>query len=175
MKRSWMVLLLLVGVAVPAASHAQVSAYGEVSAAKYFALSPATQDYLYGATTGVLIDGPHLGHRVLLTADIQGRFVGGGNGKRSDSVSVGPRFWFPLHHGRISPFAEFLVGFSRFNNGLGTSSTDSMIQINGGVAKQLTPRLDAVADYSYAQFYYGGGAYNPKTFSLGVIYHFTKR
>jgi hypothetical protein len=173
MKCGWIVLLLLVGFGAPAVSYSQVSAYGEFSASRFFG-PPQQQEFLYGATTGVLIDGPRLVHKVLVSADIQGRFVGK-DGQRSDGITVGPRFSFQMHKWQLAPFAEFLVGFARYNNGNGTGSTDGTIQVNGGVAKQVSPRWDAVADYSYSQLYYNGGEFNPKTFSLGAVYHFVKR
>jgi len=54
-------------------------------------------------------------------------------------------------------------------------TTDSQIQINGGLAKRVSPRWDISVDYSYSQYYALGGQYNPKTFSVGAIYHFVKR
>jgi Outer membrane protein beta-barrel domain len=173
MKRGWIVFLLLVGFAAPVVSHAQVSAYGEFSASRFFG-PPTQQEYLYGVTAGVLIDGPLMAHKVLLSGDIQGRFLGK-NGERSDGLTVGPRISFEIHKMKLSPFAEFLVGFARFNDGNNNSSTDGAIQMNGGVTRQLSPRWDAVVDYSYSQFYYNGGEFNPKTLSLGAVYHFVKR
>ena len=75
MKRGWFVLLLVVGFAAPAVSHAQVSAYGEFTASKL--LNGPQGDFLYGATTGIIVDGPKV-KRMLISADIQGRFVGKG-------------------------------------------------------------------------------------------------
>ena len=103
MKRGWLVLLLVVGLAAPAVSHAQVSAYGEFTASKL--LNGPQGDYLYGFTTGVLVDGPKV-KRMLISADIQGRFVGKG-GERLDGVAIGPRFAFEMKRLRISPFAEY--------------------------------------------------------------------
>lgn len=180
MKFSWAVLLVLVGLAVPRASQAQVSVYGEFSASDFHNL--VSRDFLYGATGGLLYDGPTIFHHVVVSADIQGRFVNGA-GDTWNGITVGPRFTVPFKHfGRIAPYGEFLVGFARFNgnqasyieNGSGVT-TDSTIQVNAGVSKPISPRFDVVADYSYAQYYAYGGQYNPKTFSLGTIFHFTKR
>jgi hypothetical protein len=169
---SWVAVFALVaGLALPLASHAQVSAYGEFSGTYLHNL--ASSNTLFGATTGVIIDGPTL-KRLVISADLQGRFVGG-SGLSMNGVTAGPRFSIQMHHPRITPFAEFMVGFARFDNGLGLKTTDNTFQFNGGIAKQLTPRWDAVVDYSYAQYFYGGGQYNPKTFSIGGIYHFVKR
>ena len=183
MKFCWAVLLLLVGLAVPRASQAQVSAYGEFSATDLTNL--VNTNILYGATAGVLYDGPTLFHHMLVSADIQGRFVFG-DGEKFNGVNVGPRFSFPLKKRlfRVAPYGEFLVGFARFNgnaatqffNGpLNNQTTDATMQINAGVAKQVSPRLDVVLDYSYSQYYAYGGQYNPKTGSAGIIYHFVKR
>jgi len=171
MKRGWIVLLVTVGLAWPLASHAQVSAYAEFSVTSM--KSAPKGDVFYGATTGVLIDGPKIFHAVVVSADLQGRFVGK-DGQRMDGATIGPRFSIPMR-AKLTPFAEFLVGFARFNDGSGHSSTDQTFQINGGVSRQLTPRLDAVLDYSYAQFGYNAGQFNPKTFSIGAVYHFVKR
>jgi len=160
---------MVASLASPRASQAQVSLYGDFSATYLHNL--VSSSTLYGATTGILVDGPSI-KRMLISADLQGRFVAG-SGKSLNGLTVGPRFSFPTHN--FTPFAELLVGFARIDNGAGPKSTDSTFQINGGIAKRLTPRLDAVVDYSYAQYFYGGGQYNPKTFSIGAIYHFTKR
>jgi hypothetical protein len=172
MKRGWLgLLLLVVGLRAPLAAHAQVSAYGEFSGTY---LHNLVTDYtLYGATTGVLIQGPSM-KRFVLSADIQGRFVGS-NGRRMDGVTVGPRFSIDLHRLKISPYAEFMIGFARYNNGAGLATTDGTFQVNGGAAKRVSPRWDVVLDYSYSQFYEGGGEFNPKTVSLGAVYHFVKR
>jgi len=129
---------------------------------------------LYGATAGFLVDGPVLLRHVRLSVDIQGRFVGT-SAEKFDGVGVGPRFSLPLRHG-ISPYAEFLVGFARYNNpNEGGATTDSTIQIEGGVAKRISAHWDVTADYSYQQYYALNGEYNPKTYSVGAIYHFVKR
>jgi opacity protein-like surface antigen len=44
-----------------------------------------------------------------------------------------------------------------------------------GVAKQVSSRWDISVDYSYSQYYALGGEYNPKTFSVGAVFHFVKR
>jgi len=172
MKYGCLVVLLLVGAMIPKAAQAQVSLYGEFSTTDLHNL--ATTDYLYGASTGVLYDGPTIFRHLLVSADIQGRFV-----KKSselyNGITVGPRFSIPMKHG-FAPYGEFLVGFARYNSGaVGGSTTDSTIEINAGLAKRITPRLDLVADYSYAQYYGLGGEYNPKTYGAGVIVHLTKR
>ncbi len=175
-------VVLLVLVMALAASHGvaqgQASVYGEFSSSILSDLSDSR--VLYGATTGVLYQGPTLFHRIVVDADIQGRFVTGSN-ESLNGVTVGPRFSIPMRHG-LAPYAEFMVGFARYkstgsnpNEQALSGTTDSTIQVNGGLTKRLTAHLDAVMDYSYAQYYALGGLYNPKTASGGLIYHFTKR
>jgi hypothetical protein len=43
------------------------------------------------------------------------------------------------------------------------------------VTRQLTPRFDAMVDYSYSRFGYMSDFYNPQTFSVGIVYHLVKR
>lgn len=172
MKRSVVLFLLLVASVAPAVMHAQVSAYGEFSASKMYGPTP-DQAFLYGATTGLVIDGPRKG-KLLLSADLQGRFLAGSS-RKYNGVSIGPRVSFPLRHGRLTPYAEFLFGFARYSSPTQIASTDASIQINGGVAKAISSRLDIIADYSYAQYYGNGGEFNPKTFGVGLMYHFVKR
>jgi len=165
------IVLLLTSLAMPRASHAQVSAYGEFSIADLH--NAFTTDLLYGATTGVLIDGPTF-HHVVLSGDIQGRFVRK-SGESLNGVTVGPRFSVPMKHGLV-PYAEFMVGFDRYNDPTNQGvTTDSTFQVNAGIGKRISPRFDLVADYSYSQFYALDGEFNPKTFSIGTIFHFIKR
>jgi opacity protein-like surface antigen len=170
-KYVWVMILLLAGVLSPKALQAQVSIYGEFSASEFNNL--ATNNLLYGATTGVLYDGAKIYGRVIVAADIQGRFVRI-LGQSLNGITIGPRFEVPLRHG-WAPYGEFTVGFARYDSAPTGATTDSTIQLNAGLAKQLTSHIDAVADYSYSQYYGLGGQYNPKTFSIGGIYHFTKR
>jgi hypothetical protein len=173
MKRGWMALLLLVGFAAPVALHAQASVYGEFSTTRFFGTNE--QSTFFGGTVGVLIDGPTIFHKILVSSDIQGRFVGS-NGEKLDGATVGPRFSLPLHRVNLTPYGEFMVGFARYGGGpAGIASTDYMFQGNAGVSKQLSPRWDGVVEFSYAGFGYNVGEFNPKTFSIGGVYHFVKR
>ena len=175
MKDSWVILLVLAGVMAPRTGNAQAEIYGQVSASEFTNL--IYTDWLYGATAGALLDGPTLLHHVVLSADIQGRFLRKTN-EQMNGVTVGPRFSLPIKRHGLTPYGEFMVGFARFNSTyiyITGATTDSTIQINAGLAKQITPRWDASLDYSYAQYDAFGGEYNPKTFSAGVIYHFVKR
>jgi len=173
MKYVWVVLLVLIGAMVPRESQAQTSVYAEFSASDL--QGGPKGDYLYGGQAGVLIDGPKLFNRVLLQADIQGRFVTE-NGEALDSVLVGPRFSIaPKHFFRLVPFAEFNVGFGRYNDGSNNSTTDALFSTQGGVTRPVTSHLDAVLDYSYAFYGYNFGYYQPQSYSAGVLYHFAKR
>jgi len=164
-------IVLLLTLATPRASHAQAAVYGEFSITDLH--NAYMTDLLYGATTGVLIDGPTF-HHVVLSGDIQGRFVRK-SGESMNGVTVGPRFTVAMKHG-LAPYAEFMVGFARYNDPTNQGvTTDSTFQVNAGVGKRISPRFDLVADYSYSQYYALGGQFNPKTFSIGTIYHFNKR
>jgi hypothetical protein len=177
------VVLSLVGafllVCAVSKAHAQAALYGEFSASDLHNL--VSTDYLYGGTAGLLYEGPTIFKHIVVSADIQGRFVrksaaqSGNSAELYNGITFGPRFSVPLKHG-IAPYGEFLLGFARYDSGVvHGSTTDSTIQINGGVTKMLSPHFDVVADYSYAQYYGLGGEYNPKTYSIGGIFHFTKR
>ncbi|MES2391699.1 MAG: outer membrane beta-barrel protein [Acidobacteriota bacterium] len=175
MKHGWVVLLLLAGVIAPQAAKAQAAAYGEFSVGDYTNL--VRTDLLYGGTVGVLVGDLELGKHIVVQGDVQGRFVRK-SGMSFNGLTVGPRFEFPLKRAALTPYAELMVGFGRLHEDSGVyagSTTDSTLQVNGGVARRLTPRWDAVLDYSYAQYYAYGGQYNPKTFGIGVVYHFVKR
>jgi hypothetical protein len=171
MKHGWAVLLLLVGVIAPGAAHAQASIYGEFSASEL--KNPSTTNILYGATTGLLYDGAKIHNRVIVAADIQGRFLHK-SGENLNGITIGPRFEIPLAHG-FAPYGEFMIGFARYNDPNNSASSDATMQLNSGLAKQMSPHVDLVGEYSYAQYYGLGGAYNPKTFSVGIIYHLVKR
>jgi len=167
-----MLLLMLSGVMLAPRAQAQAAIYGEFSGEELTNL--VGTNYAFGATTGVLVDVSTL-HRIVVTADIQGRFMND-SVEKLDGVVLGPRFELPIKRGKLTPYGEFMIGFLRYNKAsMQISTTDSTFQINGGVAKQMSPHWDAVLEYSYAQYFALGGAYNPKTFSVGAIYHFTKR
>jgi outer membrane autotransporter protein len=160
---------------VPHAAHAQAGVYGEFSVAKMQNLQ--RDNLLYGVTTGLVVDGAKFGH-FQFAGDLQGRFEHKSQ-LSFNGVTVGPRVYLFGGHG-FRPYAEFMVGFARINSVQDdpdnpTPSTDATIQINGGVAKRLNAHWDLAADYSYSQYYAFGGEYNPKTFSVGAVYYFSKR
>ncbi len=167
----WIAAALLLGVTAPKTSYAQAAVYGEFSVSDLH--NAYTTDLLYGATTGVLIDGPTF-HHVLLSGDLQGRFVRK-SGESLNGITVGPRVSIHTKYGLV-PYAEFMIGFARYNDPTnGGATTDSTFQVNAGVSRHITSHFDAVADYSYSQYYALGGQFNPKTFSIGTIFHFAKR
>jgi len=175
MKYGWVVLLLLVAGIAPRKAEAQAEVYGDFTATRIS--SAVNTDMLYGATAGLIVDGPTW-HHMVISADIQGRFVRI-SGESLNGAAAGPRFSFPLKKHGITPYGEFLVGFARYNNTIYTNqlgaTTDGQIQVNMGVAKKVSPRWDVAVDYSYSQYYALGGQYNPKSFSIGAIFHFVKR
>ena len=170
----WMGLALgLVGVlAAQRPAAAQVSVYGEISASK---LSNASNTYvLVGPTVGLSVPLADF-FRVHLAGDLRGSFLGGA--RRLDGVMFGPRL--SGHVKGFDPYAEFLVGFARYNNGQGTpasATSDAEIGVVAGLDRKLTSHFDVrVFEFTYDQYYALGGTFNPKTFSSGVVYHLGKR
>lgn len=157
----------------PSLGHAQMAAYGTFSVTK--AQNLTSDNILYGATTGLLLTKFQAVRGFDFGANVQGRFVRTGN-FNLDAVTFGPRVELPRLIG-LRPYAEFLVGFAhvKSTSDQAGGSTDSTIQINGGVMKRVTPHVDIVGEYSYSQLYAFGGEYNPKTFSVGGIYYFSRR
>jgi hypothetical protein len=166
-----LLVVLTAGFAASRTAHCQVSFYGDFSASKLTYLS--NTNVLYGPTVGSFIDIASAKH-INFSADIRGTFVGA-SGVRLDGLVVGPRIATAIKFQKLKPYAEFQVGFARFNNGLNavaSSSTDSEIQVNVGVDRPVARLVDwRVFEFSYAQYYGLGGQYNPKTFSTGVVFH----
>jgi hypothetical protein len=159
---------LVVGLALVRPASSQVSVYADLSASKLS--NGSSTSVLFGPTLGVTALFVN-GGRLTVGADLRGSFVGGG--QRLDQISIGPRFSFKTK--RVEPYAEFLVGFGRYNGGTGssyTASTDGQIQVNFGVDHRVKKNFDwRVFEFGYEQYYGNGGAFNPKTFSTGVVYH----
>jgi hypothetical protein len=170
-------VLLVAGVAialVPALAQAQASVYAEFSASDF--KGGIQTNYLYGGTTGLLIDGPKLFHKVLLQANLQGRFVEK-YGESYYGGTVGPRFVMPFHAKGFHPYAEFLVGFARFHKGVPVNdlvTTDNTFQVGVGATRHIRGRFDGVVDFSYAQYGAENGQYNPHTFSAGILFHVSR-
>ena len=164
-------LAVLAGAVAPTKALSQVSFYGDFSASKLTFQS--NTNILYGPTIGAFVGIANL-KAIKFSGDVRGTFVGS-DGVRLDGLVVGPRLETDVKFLKLKPYAEFMVGFARYNNGLNqvaSSSTDAEIQINGGVDRPVARLFDwRVFEYSYAQYYGLSGQYNPKTFSTGVVFH----
>jgi len=169
----WVVALGLAAMARPGWS--QVSFYGDMSASMLTGgLVTTTTSILYGPTIGMTAQIFSRSH-LKFYGDIRGGFYGGS--QRLDQVGVGPKIGFAFK--KYEAYGEFIAGFGRYNSGqnvTASASTDSLIELNGGLDRQITSRLDwRVVDFGYEQYYGLGGEFNPKTFSTGVVVHLTKR
>ena len=161
----------LIILAAPQALRAQVLVYMEASASDL--KSGPAGDYLYGGTAGLLLQGPAVFKRLVLSGDVQTRYVDH-NGERLMGVAVGPRASLPIHRFKLNPYVEFMVGYARYRASTAANAentTDNQWQVNMGVSRPLSSRLDLVADYSYSQYGANGGEYNPKSYSAGLIFH----
>jgi opacity protein-like surface antigen len=183
---NWLLMLLSVAALAPGKTmQGQVSLYGEATA-NYLDSGPYT-DFLEGGTAGVLVDLGRVWHnRLTISANAQGNFVfstatasSGARGYSSsetyNAVTIGSRVAFAPHWMKLAPYAQLNVGFARYQDPTTHSSTDSVFGGQGGVTRQLTPRFDAMVDYSYSRFGYMSDFYSPQTFSVGVVYHLVKR
>jgi hypothetical protein len=167
------------------ASQAQASIYG-MGTTDFLNNGPYT-DFLYGGTAGVLVDvGTGWHDRLTLSMDLQGNFVssnthptsagaGFSQGETYDAITIGPRLSFAPSLFKLAPYVQGNFGFARYHDPLNHSSTDNVFGVQGGFTRRLTPRFDALLDYSYARFGYNSGYYTPQTFSIGAVYHFAKR
>ncbi|SNT37860.1 hypothetical protein SAMN05421770_11013 [Granulicella rosea] len=150
-------------------AQAQTSAYVDFTASKFTNL--VDTNYLYGPTFGV--SGHLVGtKRVALSYDVRGQILG--TSQKYDSVAVGPRA--QIHFKSFVPYGEFLIGFARYNDGAGHSSTDSEIDANAGVERTIKgPVSWRIFEYGYKEYFGLGGQFNPKSFSTGVAYAIGKR
>ncbi len=171
------VLVLALAVGRPACS--QLTAYAEIGATTLS--NPSDTTVIAGPTFG-LTDQLGTIHGVRAGFDLRAQLSGAS--ERLDTLSLGPVL--AVKHKRIRVFGEFLVGFSRYNDGQRTpvpnglsnpnsGTTDSEIQGVGGLDLALTKRLDyRVFEYAYQEFFGVGGQFNPSTFATGVVLHFGK-
>jgi hypothetical protein len=182
----WLVLLLAVGTLVAGkAAQAQVALYGEATA-DYLNSGPYT-DFLDGGTAGLLVDLAQGWHsRITFSANLQGNFAYNNSqsslgvpaftaGEMYDAVTIGPRLSLAPHYFHLAPYLQANIGFARYHDPVTRSITDNVFGGEAGVTRRLTPRFDAVVDYSYSYYGYSSGFYHPQTFSVGAMYHFTKR
>jgi hypothetical protein len=173
MKRSWLFLLLVVGLAATGVSRAQVSVYAEATATDL--QDSPLHDWQKGATVGILVDGPKAFHRVQLSGDVRGRFVYQGDGESLNGVTLGPRLALAPKLFKLAPFVSFDVGFARYNDGRNGKTTDVILGGSGGISRRITQHFDFVADYNYEYYGFQFGYYSPQSISTGVIYHLGKR
>ena len=178
-----LIALLAVAFAVGSPARAQVSLYAEASANSMN--NGPYADFLYSGTTGVVIGLGEFWHdRVVLSGDVQGNF-GFNNSHPSfptfasnetyNAVTLGPRIGLKPQFFKLAPYIQGNIGFARYHDPITHSSTDAVFGGQAGVARQLTPRFDAVVDYSYSYFAYNSGYYHPQTFGIGIAYHFARR
>jgi hypothetical protein len=155
----------------PNVAHSQVSFYGDFSASKLTYQS--NTNVLYGPTIGGFVNVANL-KIIKFSGDVRGTFTGA-SGVRLDGVVVGPRLETDLKFLKLKPYAEAMVGFARYNNGLNqpaSSSTDAQVQFIGGVDRPIARLFDwRVFEYSYMQYYGLKQLYNPQTFNTGVVFH----
>jgi len=185
-KLNWLILLLAVGTLGSGnAAQAQAALYGEATA-DYLNSGPYT-DFLEGGTAGILVDLAQGWHsRIKFSADLQGNFVYNDSksslgvpaftaGEMYDAITIGPRLSLAPRFFKLSPYVQGNIGFARYHDPVTRSTTDNVFGGQAGVTRRLTPRFDAVVDYSYSYFGYNFSFYHPQTFSVGAMYHFTKR
>jgi hypothetical protein len=173
MKFRWLIVFAL-GVAVAKPASSQVSAYADWSVTKLTGgLGTTSTNYLTGPTIGLtahLAGSKHL----ILSGDIRGGFYG--KTVKLDQVAIGPKL--ALAFKKYQAYGELMVGFARYNDGLGhaaSGSTDAQAEINFGLDRNFAGRWGwRIFDYGYEQYYGLGGEFNPKTFSTGLIFHLSK-
>jgi len=162
-------------------SQAQASVYGEATA-NYLNNGPHT-DFLSGGVAGVLVNLALVWHdRLTIAADVQGNFVlsgtepmGYADRETYNAITVGPRLSLTPHFFKLAPYVQLNAGFARYHDPITHSVTDNVFGAQAGVSRRLTSRFDGVLDYSYSRFGYNANYYSPQTFSVGAVYHFSKR
>ncbi len=164
--------LLALCLAGASPAQAQVSAYADFTAAKLTNL--VSTSVLYGPTIGLTATLAPL-PKVKIGVDLRGTFLGGK--KRLDGLAIGPVFAFSMKG--VKPYAELLVGYARYNDGLGNPSsatTDGQLDLVAGIDKHINSHIDwRVFEFGYEQYYALGGQFNPKNFSTGLVYHFAAK
>jgi hypothetical protein len=160
-------VILIVGALTIQPAYSQIGVYTDMSATKL--VLPAGTNILYGPTIGLYAA---LGNRyhVTLSGDVRAGFYG--DSQHFDSVAVGPRVSTSVK--RFAPYGEFMLGFARYNDGLGTPSsayTNSEIQLNAGVDRRMTKRFDwRVFDFGYTRFQTVSAQFHPTTYSTGIVF-----
>jgi hypothetical protein len=173
--RSLWLLALAIGVAMPVAAHAQTQVSAYVNFGATLLTDPTASHTLYGTNAGVsfdLMSAP----KVSLGMDFRGGFAeeAGGSGASFTSGLLGPKVSTRIK--RFKPYGEFLIGFARYNDGLGnpaSKTTDTDVALNAGVDMGLTKHIDwRVFEYGWSKFLGLGGELNPRSYSTGIVVHF---
>jgi len=148
---------------------AQVSAYADFTTDRF--TNNGGTSYLFGPTIGLTATLVPLSH-LSVGADLRASLMGGK--QRLDGIAIGPVFAFSSNN--VKPYAEILVGFARYNDGLGTStsaSTNSELDIIGGIDAHLKGHLDwRVVEFAYQQYFAIGTQVVPVSLSTGIVYRF---
>jgi hypothetical protein len=171
MKYGWAVVALMVVALAPSMAQAQLGSaavYGEYTAT-HLQNAPLA-DYIYGATTGLLLSRPELSHHMVLSVDIQGRFVNS-NGETLHSVTFGPRLAIRAPKFKLNPFIEFNGGFGQYSDASVKNSADNLFGGEFGVTRPIASRLSLVVDYSYMHYAYRYSLYAPQSYSAGLVFY----
>lgn len=166
--------------AAAGAAHAQISVFVEGSADQMS--NQHTSHTAFGPTFGADAEFYRAGH-ARVYGDLRGFYYNGkgveagSNRLQLGGFEVGPKIGFAFKH--VEPYAEFLVGFARYNDGLGnsnSSTTDGQLDGVFGIDVRLTTRFDyRVFEFDYKRFSAIGGEFNPKILSTGVVFHLGRR
>ena len=165
--------------ATPAAS-AQLSVYAEASADQMS--NTKTSKTAFGTTFGIQGEAYRHGH-LRVYGDLQGFFYDGKGVEASNTrlnlggVALGPKLGLAYKH--VEPYMALLVGFARYNDGLGninSSTTDNQVDGVFGVDVRISQRFDyRLIEFDYKHYSALGGEFNPKIISTGVVFHIGKR
>ncbi len=177
---AWSAGVVCLATAAAGTANAQISVYADFSAAQMTNLH--TTKTAFGTTFGVQGELYRLGH-ARIYGDVQGFYYNGqgvevgSNRLQIGGLGVGPKVGYVIK--RAEPYAEFRVGFARYNDGLGnknSGTTDNQVDAAFGLDYRLTRLIDyRVAEFDYKRYAALGGEFNPKVFSTGIVYHIGKR
>jgi hypothetical protein len=167
-----LIITLCIGVARPALS--QIGIYGDFTAAQ-ISSNVQGKNFLYGPTGGVLAPFGS-SHHIELSADIRASYLRG-SGQTFTGVVLGPSVSIPV--GKFTPSIDALVGFGRYNDGLGnpaSTSTDALVEGSVACDRKLTKLFDwRIVQASYSQFFETLNHLHPYSFSTGVVVHLGSR
>lgn len=173
----FLALVLTFGFSRPA--NAQFGVYGEFSGGLIGSgyLDPTG---LQGVTAGAYYNPMRFG-ALAFGLDARGSFLTGSvccdNRIHIKTFLVGPRASFSLKHGRVKPYAEYLIGVGSAadtNSGANTNTTFAY-QLTGGLDVAILPRLDwRILEANYERGPDDNIASDAQTgtLSTGVVFHF---